>query len=175
MGKYEVRRIIECRWADVEAETPEEALAATKKLDTTSIVVKKERARNMETRTAKASITDRELRSGRRFFARYHGKEYTATVTADGQVEVVQAPHTKVGKFKSLNLAGQAIVQHAINAWAFWHDEAKAAPAPKAEKKAAPAKAKGKAPAKGLRAVKTEPAPEPPAEPKEPEAEALAS
>lgn len=158
MPKYEVRRLIDARW-EVEADTPEKALAATKDAEPVSTTVKRERARDLERRTpAKDTIQNRELTPGRQFFARHKGQEYKATVLADGRVEVIRSPHEKVGAYASLNLAGMAVVGHAVNAWAFWHDEPRPPRAPAKKKAKKPAKRKA---AKKGKPKKAEPAPAP--------------
>jgi hypothetical protein len=160
--KYKVVRVVEFTY-ELDAQSSDEAVAASRDMENPAVRLVREHARSLEKRApGRAATTDRELRPGRRFTAKHKGREYTAVVTDTGEIEV-----EGLGTFKSLNAAGQAIVQHAVNAWAFWRDAEPAKPSPAARPKAKK-DAKAKARAKGTQLDQAEPV-EPPAE--EPAAE----
>jgi len=114
--KFQVRKVIEFTQEDVDAESPEEAIAAFDLRQASHRIVR-EGAR-VPRGPVGGSITDRELRPGRRFVARHKGKTYHAEVGADGLIRVEGIE----GNFKSLSTAGSAICGHAVNGWRFFKD-----------------------------------------------------
>jgi hypothetical protein len=127
--KYKVVRVVEFTY-ELDAQSQEEALAASKDMENPAVRLVREHARSLEPRApAREAIQDRTLTPGRRFLGKHKGKQYTAVVTEGGEIEV-----EGLGTYKSLNAAGQAVVQHAVNAWSFWRDARAEEPAAKPKK-----------------------------------------
>ena len=158
--KYEINKLIKLNY-QVEAEGPDEALAAPVPSDVVMSTIK-ERARDLDKAPASASvIRDRTLRAGRVFTRTYKGDAYTATVLPGGRIRItgdkIGAPTT----CKNLHVAAQIAIElssgtkHSANAWQFWAEQTPSAKKPAAEAAPEPTEP----------ATAEEPAPEPTPEP----------
>jgi hypothetical protein len=85
---------------------------------------KKHQLKRRRPRNGKARVTNRKpglqglLKAGTKISKVYKGKEYTATIGADGTIELN-------GKtFVSPSLAGYEIVHRPVNGWWFWRYQA---------------------------------------------------
>lgn len=153
--RFKVIKRVEFVWESIEADSPEAALSAANDGDPT-VRMLSEKARDLDRAARKpgqGAITDRELRPGRRFVARYKGKDYAAVIQDDHQIAV-----EGVGTFKTLSAAGMKITGHAINGWAWFRDApAEEPPAPTRT----PHKAKARKRTKQARPPTPEAEPEP--------------
>lgn len=120
MVKYRVTRIVEFA-QEVDAETPEEALAGFDPAQATPRIVR-EGAKVPRGQPRKGATTDRELRPGRRFTAKRKGRRYTALVKGPQEIEVAEVDGDILGTYPTMNKAAMAIVGGPVNAWALFRD-----------------------------------------------------
>ncbi len=157
--KFEVTKQLRVVYT-VEADDPQQALAAEPPGDAT-VSILKERAKDLDKQPSagRPALVDRELRPGRRFVAKYKKQEWTAEVLADGQIALRKKGGSHAETFPTLAKAATHIIDgKAVNAWALFRD------APAAKEKLAAGPPKPEAPT--IAEEPTEAESEPVAEPK---------
>ncbi len=121
--KFEVSKHLKVVYT-LEADGPDTALAAEPPADATITVIR-QRARDLDKQPAGIrTITDRQLRPGRRLIAHYKGTEWIAEVQDDGLISLRRKGHP-AQTFASLAKAATSIIDgKAVNAWFLFHDPA---------------------------------------------------